>query len=214
MNRKSLYNGFNEVDDDILERSETASKNNKKSRPVWLKWSAVAACLCLVVAVVLPIIQNSNEWHTEKPAKLNLEGAVLQTGDGTLTYHTDDFSNHILAFTIVLNNEIPESCVSFYADNILHKWTDNEGVVHSENELFQVITPCASFETNFSYTVVDNILSITVNGEETTTMPTEPGTYEVVVDYSELYNQFDVVAHSVTVWPFGELVINSEMFAK
>ena len=28
MNRKDLYNGFNEVDDDILERSETASKSN------------------------------------------------------------------------------------------------------------------------------------------------------------------------------------------
>ena len=45
MNRKALYRGFNEVDDDILERSETASKGKKK--PAWLKWGAIAACQLL-----------------------------------------------------------------------------------------------------------------------------------------------------------------------
>ena len=54
MNRKDLYNGFNEVDDDILERSETASKSKKK--PTWLKWGAIAACLCLVVSIAIPVL--------------------------------------------------------------------------------------------------------------------------------------------------------------
>lgn len=54
MNRKDLYNGFNEVDDDILERSETASRSKKK--PVWLKWGAIAACLCLVVSIAIPVL--------------------------------------------------------------------------------------------------------------------------------------------------------------
>lgn len=47
MNRKDLYKGFNEVENDILERSETVFKNKKK--PIWLKWGAMAACLCLVI---------------------------------------------------------------------------------------------------------------------------------------------------------------------
>ena len=55
MNRRDLYNGFNEIDDDILERSETASRSKKK--PVWLKWGAIAACLCAaVIAVVTPLL--------------------------------------------------------------------------------------------------------------------------------------------------------------
>lgn len=54
MNRKDLYNGFNEVDDDILERSETAYRSKKK--PVWLKWGAIAACLCLVVSIAIPVL--------------------------------------------------------------------------------------------------------------------------------------------------------------
>ena len=54
MNRKDLYNGINEVDDDILERSETAYRSKKK--PVWLKWGAIAACLCLVVSIAIPVL--------------------------------------------------------------------------------------------------------------------------------------------------------------
>ena len=56
MNRKDLYNAFNEVDDDILERSETASRSKKK--PVWLKWGAIAACLCLVVSIAIPVLHH------------------------------------------------------------------------------------------------------------------------------------------------------------
>lgn len=44
MNSKDLYNAIGKVDDDILEQSETAKKKTN-----WLKWGAVAACLCLVI---------------------------------------------------------------------------------------------------------------------------------------------------------------------
>ena len=54
MKRKDLYNAISEVDDDILERSEIAYRSKKK--PVWLKWGAIAACLCLVMAVAIPTI--------------------------------------------------------------------------------------------------------------------------------------------------------------
>ena len=58
MNRKDLYNGFNEVDDDILERSERATISNVV--PIRRRWpvALIAAILCLflmgagVVAVI------------------------------------------------------------------------------------------------------------------------------------------------------------------
>lgn len=43
MNKKDLYRSMNEIDDEILQRSETAKK------APWVKWAAIAACLCLVV---------------------------------------------------------------------------------------------------------------------------------------------------------------------
>lgn len=65
MNRKDLYNSFNEVDDDILKRSESAVKRKKK--PVWLKWGAMAACLCLVVGLAIPMLnKGTSEPHQEE----------------------------------------------------------------------------------------------------------------------------------------------------
>ncbi len=49
MNRKDLYNGFNEVDDDILERSETASRSKKK--PVWCYTPCFLSKFCMFLAI-------------------------------------------------------------------------------------------------------------------------------------------------------------------
>lgn len=48
MNSKDLYNAIGKVDDDILEQSEATKKKTG-----WLKWGAMAACLCLVAGAFL-----------------------------------------------------------------------------------------------------------------------------------------------------------------
>ena len=48
MNSKDLYNAIGKVDDDVLEQSEVAKK-----KIGWLKWGALAACLCLTVGALL-----------------------------------------------------------------------------------------------------------------------------------------------------------------
>jgi hypothetical protein len=65
VNRKDLYKSFNEVDDDILERSETASGCNKKT--LWLKWGAIAACLCLVVSIAIPALHHKGGLDSKDP---------------------------------------------------------------------------------------------------------------------------------------------------
>ena len=50
MNKDDLYRSFGELDDDILERSE------HRKRPIWIKWAALAACLCLVAGLALPVL--------------------------------------------------------------------------------------------------------------------------------------------------------------
>ncbi len=59
MNSMSLYKSFCVIDEDILERSENAVGRN--FRPVWLKWCAAAACICLVIlaAVIWKTPPNS-----------------------------------------------------------------------------------------------------------------------------------------------------------
>lgn len=55
MNRKDLYQSMNQIDDEILERSEA---RKKKTASVWMKWGAMAACLCLVVGVFVPAVNS------------------------------------------------------------------------------------------------------------------------------------------------------------
>lgn len=74
MNRKDLYIGFNNVDDDILERSESVTWKNKK--PVWQRLVPIAACFCLVIAIVLAI---SGLLPGSVPAVPNVSDPTVQT---------------------------------------------------------------------------------------------------------------------------------------
>ena len=48
MKKEELFNIIGEVDEQKVAAAGMAM-NKKKSRPVWVKWGAMAACLCLVV---------------------------------------------------------------------------------------------------------------------------------------------------------------------
>ena len=99
MNRKDLYNGFNEVDDDILERSETASRSKKK--PVWLKWGAIAACLCLIVAVAIPTMFHQ---PAETPQD-TVEPGADSTGPAGLTVNG---IKYLISSHISVTDELPD----------------------------------------------------------------------------------------------------------
>ena len=57
MNREDLYRSFNNIDDDILERSEA---NKKRLSYTWKKWGAIAACLCILVIGAISILNDQS----------------------------------------------------------------------------------------------------------------------------------------------------------
>lgn len=61
MKKEELFNIIGEVDEQKVAAAGMAMNTKKKSRPVWVKWGAMAACLCLVVvgAFVMPDVWNS-----------------------------------------------------------------------------------------------------------------------------------------------------------
>lgn len=72
MNRADLYRSMNNIDDDILERSET----NKKKRPAtWMKFVAMAACVCLLVTGVTNIFKKEIEYipHDDSMLSVSLD---------------------------------------------------------------------------------------------------------------------------------------------
>lgn len=99
MNRKDLYNGINEIDDDILERSETASKSKKK--PTWLKWGAIAACLCLVVSIAIPVLfqQSPSTPHD-----------TMDPSDGPSSLVVNGVS-YLISPHMAVSNDLPDGFV-------------------------------------------------------------------------------------------------------
>ena len=60
MKKEELFNIIGEVDEQKVAAAGIAMNTKKKSRPVWLKWGTMAACLCLVAAgiFVAPTLIN------------------------------------------------------------------------------------------------------------------------------------------------------------
>lgn len=75
MNSSDLYKAISDVDDDILERSEVAPRGGmgKKS---WVKWVAIAACLCLAIA-------GAAMWERTAPAQP--EGSKITVSEDGVT---------------------------------------------------------------------------------------------------------------------------------
>lgn len=61
MKKEELFNIIGEVDEQKVTAAGMAMNTKKKSRPVWMKWGAMVACLCLVVvgALVVPTLINN-----------------------------------------------------------------------------------------------------------------------------------------------------------
>lgn len=79
MNSKDLYNAIGKVDDDILEQSEAIKKKTG-----WLKWGAMAACLCLCIIGAASILHpngGSQDPAAHDIAALEFNGCYYEVCD-------------------------------------------------------------------------------------------------------------------------------------
>ena len=214
MNRTDLYRSFNDMDDDILERSE---KSKKMSMYVWKRWGTIAACFCLLVIGGINLFyqwrnigKQEGLGNHEKPMVIYLVDSVVEKSAGTLTYHTDNFDEHTMKFTLEKKNDL-EMYVLFTGCNILKEWTDVDGT-HYEIEEYVAMSPYSGYEQQPNRKVIMDALVIKVNGVEVDKLPTEPGIYEISIYYGELYNRLDDVNKDVEILGFGHFMIDCEEF--
>ena len=85
-----------------------AKAPKKKSTPVWVKWVAMAACLCLIVSFAIPTILDV--------LNPNKEGAGTLVGD-TEIYPTVMVEGHLYEWRkgVALCNQLPNNSV-YYGD--------------------------------------------------------------------------------------------------
>lgn len=67
MKKENLFDIIGDVDEQKVATAGRAMTAKKKSHPVWMKWGAMAACLCLMLVASIPFVSNI---HQQKdPAK-------------------------------------------------------------------------------------------------------------------------------------------------
>lgn len=84
MNKDEILNSIEYVDAALIEKAERRVKKNK----TWVKWGAMAACLCLVIlgSAVIPKIRNKNPASIPASIPAVEDG---QTDNGSHALYTD-----------------------------------------------------------------------------------------------------------------------------
>lgn len=88
MSKDKVIDSLGRIDDDMIQSVEALRR--KKRRPAWLKWGAIAACLCLVVSIAIPVIHYKGGFGSQGPSDDLVEPVVLLYLNGALYECFDD----------------------------------------------------------------------------------------------------------------------------
>lgn len=149
MKKEELFNIIGEVDEQKVAAAGMAMNTKKKSRPVWLKWGAMAACLCLVVVVAMPFMQNSEPATDIEPYKgLSISEAVAYEPYGEL-----------FPQTILDGYVLEENTVGLYDGKVMK-------AVYCNNSTEDVMTITISDKGYFGNVELNTVLEKGQNGSK------------------------------------------------
>ena len=205
------------VDPAYVEAAEVYPKDKKR-----LSWKAVAAIVCVVLCGWLIwnfrgvfLYGGSGVQKPPPPPVTCSVGNAISNRYGTLVFHTDDYENCTIAFTLTLEEKIFEKIIaSMEGYKHLSSWVevvDGKEYLRYDSERIFARTP-ADLIDYVEHAGKWDMLEVTVDGEPATYLPWKPGTYEIRIDYSKVYESCDELKNYVHISGFGDLLINPERF--
>ena len=206
------------VDPAYVEAAEAYPKDKKR-----LSWKAVAAIVCVVLCGWL--IWNFRGVFlyggsgVQKPPPMYLVGDTISNGDRTVVYHTDDYENHIMAFTLTLERDVEYCSAEMGGYKHLSSWVDvidGQEITCYKSEHILAKTPGYRPAEYAGYVIREDLLAVTVNGEPAERLPTKKGTYEIQIDYSKLYVELDYEFDTMQLDELfaGNFVVNCKRFER
>lgn len=94
MNSKKFTEAMSEIDNKYVD--EAIGYKKKAKSPTWLKWGAMAACVCLVVGIAIPILDPKGGPGQSDPLRplnvIEYNGAYYESIDMTNTEVLDNYN--------------------------------------------------------------------------------------------------------------------------
>ena len=147
MSIPKMSKALGHIDDDLVSGAVEYKRTKKKNG--WLKWGAMAACLCLVVLVAMPFMQNSEPVTDIEPYKgLSVSEAVAYEPYGEL-----------FPQTILDGYVLEENTVGLYDGKVLK-------AVYCNNSTEDVMTITISDKGHFGNVELNTVLEKEQNGSK------------------------------------------------
>ena len=205
---------LNYLDSDLvenhIEQKERLRQKKQKTKRTGFRIGAIAACFCLIIVATIMVVPNMLNNPNENADKITRQGVTVNSSIGQLTLTESNIENNQCTFTLIKENNKP-IYICFRGFSILETYNDENGVEHKKVQQYHIVTPYDNYEKAAeNHIVLDNKLNINVNGEKVDILPTAPGTYEITIDYSELYEFLDHVEPAVEAYSFGSFVISDD----
>ena len=69
MKKERFFELLNHIDEGLIARAEEADSKQRKKKGQWIRWAAVAVCLCLIIgaAIAVPVLKNVPATPAEDP---------------------------------------------------------------------------------------------------------------------------------------------------
>lgn len=207
MNNFVLLDAISFLDIDLLQKhlvkkAKQKERINHMKRTRIVKWVALAACACLIIAVSFISIPFFQKFNLEGQMKYYFEGTSVEKKIGKLIFDDVDSSKQLCSFTLMKVDDTP-IYFKFGGYIVKETWVDEHGVERQKSQQIDVITPYGNYKPDNGHEILDVDLVITVNGDIVDAIPSEAGVYKITIDYSELYDVLDHVDDTIEVSKFG-----------
>lgn len=165
---------------------EAKMSSRKKS---WIKWVSIAASFALIICLfpVVKYLINDDEGGGHANANpLNVGAWYVNNKEDSVYFCTNIFykSCEDNKVTILLE-KADDQIIHWHikGKNIKDSWLDENGKPDYDATSYYASTDSKYEEYG---TRVENAITFIVNGNETNEFPTQPGLYEITIDFSKL----------------------------
>ena len=203
-----LMDAVSHLDAEVIEnyqKYKNLLKARKKIKKTVVRWTAMAACLS-IFTFMLVSISIIYEPNMEGPNTYYHLGDTIENNKGSLTLLSVDNDAQQATFYFVKKSH-SKQYVLMRGFCVTGEFVGDDGAAYQTLKNYDIISQYDRYKSDRRYEIIDDMLIITVNGKQTNALPTEKGTYEIVIDYSRWSEYLDHINSTIEINGFGSFFL-------